>query len=80
MLNPNNLKWIRLWDDTKQAKECGWTAKGSKSIRTGEPDTKNWGILTGKRNGIFVLDLDSNKWTQDKCEATARRKRKKTLA
>ena len=69
MLNPNNLKWIRLWDDTKQAKECGWTAKGSKSIRTGEPDTKNWGILTGKRNGIFVLDLDSNKWTQDKCEA-----------
>ena len=67
MKNTKDFKFIKVIDNAKRPAEC-WR-KNKKYIYTGEPTTKNWGVLTGKINKIFVLDLDTAKWTGDKCKS-----------
>ena len=67
MKNTKDFKFIKVIDNAKRPAEC-WR-KNKNYIYTGEPTTKNWGILTGKINNVFVLDLDTAKWTGAKCKS-----------
>tara|TARA_R110002124_G_C8973954_1_gene515578 strand:- start:2985 stop:5909 length:2925 start_codon:yes stop_codon:yes gene_type:complete len=78
MRNNLKLEWIKLIDNAKNPRQVGWskTSKGKHPYNPatnykGEPTCRNFGNITGKQNNIFVLDLDTNKWDNEKCKAMA---------
>lgn len=71
-LNPHGWKYIKLVANNKNPAES-WGGKkqlNKKYVYTDTtPKFKNWGVLTGKYNGFFILDIDSMKWAADSCKA-----------
>ena len=67
MKNPHNWRWIKLMPNNKNPQDPwgGKKAINKKYIYNGTPPPlaqNNWGVITGKYNNIFVLDIDSAKW------------------
>ena len=72
LLNPHGFKYIRLIKNQKDPCDK-WGGKkniNKKFVYTHTtPIVQNWGVLTGRYNGIFILDIDCQKWTTDECQA-----------
>ena len=71
LLNPHGWKYIKLIPNNKNPAES-WGGKKNINKKFVYEDTKpkfkNWGVLTGKYNGFFILDIDSAKWNAEECK------------
>ena len=81
--NSEGYYWMPLRLGGKFPISSGWSVKnvpqlGALNHINGEPliqqthpnlNLCNWGIITGKLNDIFILDLDDYKWDLDHCSA-----------
>ena len=81
--NSERYYWMPLRLGGKLPVSPGWSKKNvpqldALNVKSGElliqqthPNLNlcNWGIITGKLNDIFILDLDDYKWDLDNCSA-----------